>query len=382
MTTQTLVRRVAGLTLLLAPAFAGAQDDKLTIHGSANLAYGKSDKLPIDGVTQDGTSEYLVIALQFGYKVSEKDRVVTQLVHRKVGSSPLNAVTPDILPVWAFYEHRFDNGTSVKAGRSPLPRGLFNEVRYVGTLLPTFRVGSAVYGETLEYMDGIVVRKPFGLGGDWKLDASAFVGGYSLKVQLPTATGIRTLDVRNENSFGTQVFLNTPIEGVRVGAFYNNYMSTPSASVPDAARPKRTTATMYSAEAVFSKVFARSEVNVFRQPKDPNFVDYTSYYVQGGITPTDKITLVTEYSAGTNVVRFAGTPLPDLDLPLNNDLTIGVVYKPNPQVAFKLEGHQVEGYSFDRPVPSIIPPTAPPLVARLAPKSSTYFALASVAFTF
>lgn len=382
MTIQTMARGVACLALLATPLMAGAQDDRLSIHGSANLAYGKSDRLPINGVTQDGTSEYRILALQFGYKVSDKSRVVTQLLHRKIGSSPLNAITPDIEPVWAFYEQRFDNGARVKVGRNPLPRGLFNEIRYIGTLLPTFRVGNAVYGETLEYLDGVVVNKPFELGGDWKVDATAFGGGYSIKAQLPSTTGITTINARNENSFGAQLWLNTPVDGVRVGAFYNNYLGTPSATLPEAQRPNRTTTMMYSAEAVFSKVFARSELTTFKQTKAPNFVDFTSYYVQAGVTPTEKLTFVTEYSSGTNVVRFANTPIPDLDLPLNNDLTIGVAYKPNAQVAFKLEGHQVEGYSFDRPVPSVIPPTAPPLVARLAPKSKTYFALASVAFTF
>lgn len=379
------IRHVARLTacavVALSPAVATAQDDKLSIHGSANLGYGKSDKLPISGITQDGTSDYRILALQFGYRISDKERVVTQLLHRRIGSSPLNTITPAIEPVWAFYERRFDNGVKFKVGRNPLPRGIFNEIRYIGTLLPTFRVGNAVYGETLEFVDGVVLSKPFELGGDWKLDATVFGGGYDIKAQLPSSTGVTVINSRNENSFGSQVWLNTPVDGVRVGVFYNNYQGTPSATLPEAQRPHRTTSMMYSAEAVFSKVFARSELTTFKQTKAPSFVDFTSYYVQGGITPTEKLTFVGEYGAGTNVIRF-GAPVPDLDLPLNQDLTIGVAYKPSAQVAFKLEGHKVEGYGFDRPVPSVIPPTAQPFVARLAPKSQTYFALASVAFSF
>lgn len=220
--------RFAARTLLAAslaaPSVALAQqDERLSIHGSASLAYGKSDNLPISGVTKDGTSDYRILALQFGYKISDKGRVVTQLLHRRIGGSPLNAITPAIDPVWAFYEHRFDNGIVAKVGRNPLPRGIFNEVRYIGTLLPLFRVGNAVYGETLEYVDGAVIRKPFDLGGNWKLDATAFAGGYDLKAQLPTTTGVSVINSRLENTFGTQLWLNTPIEGVRAGVFYNNY---------------------------------------------------------------------------------------------------------------------------------------------------------------
>lgn len=370
------------LGLVAAPVVVQAQDERLTIHGSASLAYAKSDRLPINGITKDGTSDYRILALQFGYKISDKDRVVTQLLHRKIGGSPLNAITPAVEPVWAFYEHKFDNGFVAKVGRNPLPRGIFNEVRYIGTLLPFFRVGNAVYGETLEYVDGVVVRKPFELGNDWKLEATAFAGGYDLKAQLPTSTGVSVINTRNENTYGGQVWLNTPIDGVRAGVFYNNYQSTPNATLPEAQRPNRVTSFMYSAEAVFSKAFARSELTTFKQTKSPNFVDFTSYYVQAGITPTEKWTIAGEYNDGRNMVRFAGTPIPNLELPLNQDIALGVTYKPNAQVAFKLEGHQAEGYSFDTPVRSVIPPTAPPLVARLAPAQKTYYALASIAFTF
>jgi hypothetical protein len=382
MTISKMARVSACIALVLTPLAAHAQDDKLSIHGSANIGYGKTDGLPYFGMTQDGTSAYRALALQFGYKISDKDRVVTQLLHRKFGNSPLAAITPDIEPIWAFYEHRFDNGVTLKAGRNPLPRGIFNEVRFIGTLLPLFRVGNAVYGETLEYIDGVVLRKPFELGGDWKLDSYVFGGGYDIKAQIPTSSGVSVINLRNENSYGGQLWLNTPIDGVRVGAFLNNYQGTPNASLPEAQRQKRTTTMMYSADAVFSKAFARGELTTFKQSEAPNFVDFTSYYVQAGITPTERFTFVSEYNAGTNVVRFSGTPIADLDLPLNKDLAFGVVFKPNAQVAFKLEGHKVEGYQFDRPVPSIIPPTAPPFTARLAPASKAYFALASVAFSF
>ncbi len=371
---------LAGMTV--SASAQAQQDDRLSVHGSATIAYGKSDRLPVTGITKDGTSDYQILALQFGYKISDKDRVVTQLLHRKIGSSPLNAVTPDVEPVWAFYEHRFDNGLSLKAGRNPLPRGIFNEIRYIGTLLPLFRVGNAVYGETLEFVDGVVVRKPFDLGGNWKIDATVFGGGYDLKAQVPTSSGVSVVSTRNENTVGGQVWLSTPIDGVRVGAFANNYMSTPSATLPEAQRPNRTTTYLYSAEAVFSKAFARAEYTTFKQTKSPNFVDFASYYVQAGVNPTEQLTLVAEYNDGRNMVRFANTPIPNLALPLNQDVALGVSYKPSAQVAFKLEGHRVEGYQFDTPVPSVIVPTAPPLVARLAPAQRTYYGLLSVAFSF
>jgi hypothetical protein len=66
MQNQSLVRAMLCAAILAAPAVAGAQDDKLTIHGSINMGYGKTDGLPYFGLNEDGTSDYRAIALQFG----------------------------------------------------------------------------------------------------------------------------------------------------------------------------------------------------------------------------------------------------------------------------------------------------------------------------
>ena len=166
--------------IAMTPGAARAQDDRLTVHGSINIGYGKTDGLPYFGMTKDGTSEQRAVALQFGYKLGDKDRLVTQFLHRKFGRSPLNQVEPDFFPVWAFYEHKFDNGVGVKLGRTPLPRGIYNEVRFIGTLLPFYRTGSVVYGETLENLDGVVVSKTFNVGA-FKIESHAFGGGFDLK---------------------------------------------------------------------------------------------------------------------------------------------------------------------------------------------------------
>ena len=66
--------RTAALVLatLFANQTAAAQEalgDRLTIHGSLNAGYGKSDGLPVFGINQDGTSNYRAVALQFGSKL-------------------------------------------------------------------------------------------------------------------------------------------------------------------------------------------------------------------------------------------------------------------------------------------------------------------------
>jgi hypothetical protein len=377
------VALAASASLTLGPSRAEAQNtlsDRLIIHGSVNIGYGRTDSLPYFGFRKDGTSEQRAVALQVGWRIDDNDRVVTQFLHRRTGESPLNDIEPDFFPVWAFYEHTFDNGATVKLGRNPLPRGIFNEVRFVGTLLPFYRVGATVYGETLEFIDGVVAGKRWDAGDDWSIETYGFAGGFNIKAQLPGAEENEVIDTRTENTFGAQVWLNTPIDGVRIGAFANSYEALPEDKLADPAG--RTLTTLFSAEAVRSFGFARAEYTSFQQDEPDAYTNYTAWYAQLGVKPTPKVTVAAEYSTANNEIRFAGTPIPNLDIPITKELGVGVTYAPSPQIALKLEARQNEGYSYDVPVPSVIPPTAPPLVARLADPSKVTFWIASVAVAF
>jgi hypothetical protein len=377
-------RTVATLATLVAlvPAQLDAQDDRFSFHGSLNAAYGKSDGLPVFGINKDGTSDYRAVSMILGYKVSDNDRVVTQLLHRRIGTSPLSETEPAVNAIWAFLEHKFDNGTAVKLGRNPHPRGIFNEVRFVGTLLPFYRVGATVYGETLENIDGVVVSKSFALGDSWGLDASAFGGGFDIKAVLSSQSGSEVVRLRAENSVGTQLWLQTPVDGVRFGAFVNNYQETPDAGRPAAQRPERGTTELYSFDAVRERGFVRAEYTSFKSRTNGRRGLYEGWYVMGGVKPTAPLTLAVEYSASNQLVNLPA-PVEPLTLPASRDLAIGAAWAASPTLVFKLEGHRQEGYSFDTAVPTINPPTSgPPFRATLAPVSKAFYGIVSVAVSF
>ena len=46
----------------------------------------------------------------------------------------------------------------------PLPRGLVNEVRYIGTVLPFFRPSTELQGEAFDAIDGLVASYHRDLG--------------------------------------------------------------------------------------------------------------------------------------------------------------------------------------------------------------------------
>jgi hypothetical protein len=251
-------------------------------------------------------------------------------------------------------------------------------VRFIGTLLPFYRVGSDVYGETLEFIDGVVVSRDWDLGAGWGAETHFFAGGTDLKALLPSNSGVGVIKFRMENLLGTQLWLNTPIQGLRAGAFVTGYQPEPSygTSNPDG----RQLTTLYSLDGNFDHYFVRGEFTEFHGWK-PSKSDYTAYYGQGGIHFTDKLTVAGQYMEMHRYIAF-GAPLPPVTLKLDQDAAGSVIFAPSANVAFKLEAHRTTGYSFDQNVPTFIPPTAPPLVMGIAPASVANYFIASVAISF
>lgn len=367
------------MLLIVGSSSLEAQDDRFSFHGSVNAAVARSDGLGVFGIDKDGTSDYRAVAMLFGYKVSDEGRIATQLLHRRIGTSPLSASEPALGVVWAFYEHRFENGSAVKLGRNPLPRGVFNEVRFIGTLLPFYRVGSTVYGETLEYIDGAVATHTFEISDAWRLEGAAFVGGFDVRAVLPSASGGQVIKLRAENSAGTQLWLHTPIEGVRLGAFMNNYQQTPNATRPAASRSGRTTTSLFSLDVVRQQAFVRAEYTAFRTE---GVTGYEGWYTLAGVKPSERLTLAAEYSTANSRVSLPA-PVEPLTVPVSKDIALGLAWAATPGLVFKLEGHRQDGYSFDTSVPTVVPPASgPPFRATLAPASRAFYGIASVAVSF
>jgi hypothetical protein len=371
----TTLAAVAAITLGAGSANAQDWAEKLSVHGSVNTGYGKSDGLGVFGIDKNGTSDYRAIALQFGYKLDDKSRVVVQLLHRGLGSSPLAKIQPEISPVWAFYERKLGDYT-VKLGRNPLPRGIFNEVRFVGTLLPFFR--ESFYGETLENIDGAVVSRDFDLGGGWGFDANAFAGGFDIKYAIATAQGSIVGEIRAKNAVGSQLWLNTPVDGLRFGAFASSFGTN---QVGPATGPaQRIQARHLSVDGDFSRFIARGEWQKFSSGGDAP-TDNRLWYAQGGVKLTEKFTVLGEYNATSTLLNFP-KPFASLTLKASEDFAGAVNFAPSANVKFKFEVHRQTGYAFDSAVPTIIPPTRPPLVMSIAPKSQSNYGIFSIAVSF
>jgi len=364
---------VAAIWGVAAPASAQQWADRFTIHGSLTDGYGKADGEQYFGISREGTAKYHALALQLGYMIASQDRVVVQLLNRQIGDSPLMSLEPSVAPVWAFYEHRA-GGWTFKVGRNPLPRGLFNEVRFIGTLLPFYRVGKDVYGETLENIDGLVVSRRFNVGA-WGIDANAFTGNFGIKALLPQASSVLAYHAKAGNSMGASVIVRTPVPGVRVGAFVDDYAKLPKSS------GDRSRTFLYSFDGDWSRGWVRSEYTTFqdRQYSKPN---YAAWYGQAGIKISEKWQVAAEHGDGKFTVDLP-QPFVSADIPFSAYNGVALNFSPMSALRLKLEYNKQQGYIFDNVVPIFTGPTSMnPPVMGVAPKSKSNYMIASVAVTF
>lgn len=210
--------------VLLADGLNAAESPKFQIFGHLTQAYGWSDRGSIRGTTEDGTTDLRNLALQFRWEKSDREAVVVQLSHERRGDDFLFPREDELEIDWAFYQRRIGVVSELKVGRLNAPLGIYNEIRDVGTLLPFFDLPLSFYAGVLssaETVDGISVARTFAARTAWDLEATLYFGGwrtFEQRVNPDARFSVENLEARAENGSGLQLWLNTPVSGVRLGA--------------------------------------------------------------------------------------------------------------------------------------------------------------------
>jgi hypothetical protein len=352
------------------PAAVAAQASNLTVHGYVTQGYASSQDAPLYGISEKGTADYRAMALQFRYATSPTDALVFQLSHRRLGASLIQATEPDIGLDWGFFQTQFA-GNSVRVGKVPMPRGLYNEVRDVGTIFPFYRASKAFYSEGVETIDGLSIGRSFDFGG-FSVDASAYAGEFDVKVELVTTSGLEVINSRVKKTAGAHVTVNTPITGFRINGDYLKGKSTSDGDWP-----------LWTVGADLSKdrYFVRGEYEVVHT-KDRDGSDNTEYlawYSQAGFGITEKLWANWQYEFNS-ITAFGVLPSPPLaspDVKYDNikDNAFGLSYKLSPRLLVKGEYHKFEGYQLDRATPPVNPANG----QALPPGKAKYFILSLAA---
>ncbi|RMH17512.1 MAG: hypothetical protein D6701_07380 [Gemmatimonadetes bacterium] len=328
---------------LAQPLSAQSIGERLTLHGFLTQAYADASDYPIFGIPQEGTSDLRAAALQFGYRMSDDDKFVVQLSHTRLGTSQLASLEGDVELDWGFYQRRFGDA-SLRVGKVPMPRGLFNEVRDVGTILPFYRAPKTVYGEGVETIDGAALSYQVN-AGDWGIELGAYGGGFEIAGQTTLESGLIAFESRLTSAYGGQVIVNLPVPGVRVGA------TGVKASISESEETySPATDGFYIWTASFDAALDRVSLTAeYEKAHQENVVDYKAYYVRGGVRLAEGLWLNAQAEYNTNTL-LAPAPVAGTDIDGIRDYAVGASYAIHPGLVLKAEYHDFAGYELDVPV--------------------------------
>ena len=308
----------------------------IAIHGYLSQAFAISDGHQVLGIPKQGTFDYRTAALQVRATLSPKDSFVIQFTQERLGESPAAAAGSGIDLDWIFYERQLGASTHVRVGRIKVPFGIYNEIRFVGALLPFYRTPEVFYpvgGYAFSSVDGALVSRSLFAGRRFSLDADVYGGEWSFP-QDRSATRITV-----KNGFGGQLWLSTPIQGLRVGlggnhsTWLNAIDQAPGARVPHSRW-------VASLDGNFDRFRLSAE---FERESFPGLAA-TAQYVLASVRATDRLSVNAQAStsrARVDLARF--------DDQIARELAAGLSFAIRPDLVVKVENHWATSRRFEVP---------------------------------
>lgn len=374
---RACVAVATALAMFGATRSASAQIDssflsRLSIHGYLSVAYGISGDHPYLGLPTDGTMDYDRAAVLARFALAPSSHIVAQVAHRDLALEGLRDTTAPLLVDWAYFEQRFGDNTRLRVGQEPMPIGIYNEIRYVGTLLPFYRVSYAYYGEggfTTENLQGAVLTQSIAPASAFPLELSVWAGQFGTLEQgtanTPTGTIVFTKEAEGHNAVGGFLWVGTPIQGLRAGAGIMHW-NVQGGALAEVVGPSDETQSFVALDGAFDRFQVRSEWSYLNRAGGKIHVEQG--YVQGGLHVLGPLTLNAQFELLH--LHIEPGPFFDANVDLTRDVGLGLDYQLPFHSVFKLEGHLVRGYNDD---------ALPPLTG--APQLSQY-AIASLAVAF
>jgi hypothetical protein len=222
-----------------------------------------------------------------------------------------------------------------------------NETRYVGTLLPFYRVPYNFYREgsyTSESVNGIVLRQDIADGRPWSLSASVYGGDWTFLEYRNRAPSFSVTQARAERAIGAQMFLKTPVEGLRVGV---GGMRHKTYSIQRPGDPMLVDGHV-SLELVRDRFSVISEARQWHFQND-SVASLTNgaFYVQATAHLTSRFSIngLTDNSD----LHFAPPYVPvAFHAKQSRDNAVGIDFKISPMVVVKAENHWNKGYTAEK----------------------------------
>jgi hypothetical protein len=350
---------VASAVAPLLPLSAQTTDSlpHVTLNGYFTQAAAVSRGGLVEGIPTNGTVDYRRAALVARFFPSLSDRFVAQVAHHREGASPVARVQPTVELAWLFYERSLGSATQLRVGRAPIPMGIHNETRYVGTLLPFYEPPATVYRNrqfSNERVDGVVaIHELFGESRT-PVEIAAYGGSmdYVEAFQIPAAPSAeRPLGgwdysakrAHAHGVVGAHAWVSTPLTGLRVGGGVVH--TTMTGGLRDAGVRDPVTAWSASVDGAFDALTVRAEA----LGADLDVARGRMGYVQVG-RAFGPLTLNAQTEFGRLLLRNIPVPptfAPQTLVTPSRDVAASAVWSFHSALQLKVEAHRTRGYNLE-----------------------------------
>jgi hypothetical protein len=196
----------------------------------------------------------------------------------------------------------------------------------------------AYYSETI---DGAMASHTFAENSPWSLESTVYVGGWRSLAYDTWSPEYSVQRVRAENAVGTQLWLNTPVDGVRFGAAVQRHNDR-----YDDGYEMELKEWHASFDATRERWFFRAEGEV--QDYSASDELYVGY-VQAHVKPTEKFGITGEIQRSRDTDVLYGD---------------GNLFRPS--LVFKVEHHWDRGIQVEQPANPMTPPKFRYVIASLS----------------
>jgi hypothetical protein len=229
---------------LFAPAIALAQSEEgssvggIDIHGFVSQGFLKTTDNDYLAESKRGSLEFSEVGLNFTKSLTDELRVGAQLYARDLG--PVGNYRPQF--DWYYLDYRFSDWLGIRAGRTKLPFGLYNEINDVDSARVPILLPQSVY--PIDQRDYLLAQTGGEAYGRVKLGAAGAleyrVYGGTIFIPIPTSAtpGISVGAIDVPYLYGGRLMWQPPIDGLQIGGSYQalrlniDYRLTSEASTP------------------------------------------------------------------------------------------------------------------------------------------------------
>ena len=219
-----LLRHLSFLALLVltAPAQAadvGDPDDlwSVQVHAFVSQGFVLSAHNNYLAKSKDGSLEFAEAGVNFTKPLTDRLRLGIQLFARDLG--PVGNY--DAKLDWFYLDYRFNDWLGIRAGRTKIPFGLYNEVQDVDAARVPILLPQSIYPTLArDYLLAVTGGELYGrarLGSGGALDYRLYGGSIFLDANTAPGSPYEILELNIPYVAGARVLWETPVEALRLG---------------------------------------------------------------------------------------------------------------------------------------------------------------------